>query len=63
MMEKKIGTITIYYTDLLVKKDIAQKQATTKQSISGFNAIAGKSIKGSIQTQIFDNITSKHLGG
>ncbi len=50
---EKIGTINIYYTDLLVKKEIAQKQATTKQSISGFNAIAGKSIKGSIQTQIF----------
>jgi methyl-accepting chemotaxis protein len=49
---EKVGIIRIYYTDQLVKNEIAKQKIKTEKSITEFSGIAAKSINNSIKTQI-----------
>jgi len=49
---EKIGTVRIYYTDKLVKNEIANKKNKTEKRIAGFNSIAKESINKFIIIQI-----------
>jgi len=48
----KIGTVQIYFTDQLVKNEIAKNRKNTEEKIAGFSAIAEKSISNSVKIQI-----------
>lgn len=47
-----IGTVRLYYTDVLVNQTIEKKEADTRQNISDFKTIATTNIKKSVSIQI-----------
>jgi methyl-accepting chemotaxis protein len=47
----KVGTVTIYYTNQLVKDEIVKKKTKAEKSIEGFTSIATKNINRSITSQ------------
>ncbi len=49
---ENVGTVHIYYTDRLIKNEIAQQKEKNDQSILVFNSIADKNIGKSIKSQV-----------
>ncbi len=49
---EKVGTVQIYFTDQMVKNEIADKKTKTESRINGFKGIATKSINSSVKSQI-----------
>ncbi len=49
----KVGTVTIYYTDQLVKNEIVKKKTKAEKSIEVFTSIAKENINRIIKSQIF----------
>jgi len=49
---EKVGSVRLYYTDDLVKKNIATKENLTQESITSFQGIAKANIKKSITIQL-----------
>ena len=49
---EKVGSVRLYYTDELVKKNIETKEALTQTSINDFRGIAKKNINDSITIQL-----------
>jgi len=50
---EKVGSVQMYYSDRIVKQNIAKEKQVTEKAIAGFSAIANKSIKRSVNTQVF----------
>jgi len=49
---EKVGSVRIYFTDQLVQKEIANRKIKTEKRIAGFSAIAAKSTKKYVESQI-----------